>query len=132
VTLEIVTLPVPLFVSDTVWELLAPTKTFPKLTLAGFGVIWPWTPIPVIAIVNGDPGAVLVIDIPPVELPVAAGVNFAVKVVFAPAAIEIGNVNPVTEYPAPDALSAEIVRDELPELFKVTVWEPLLPTETFP
>ena len=38
-TLEIVALPVPLFVRDTVCELLEPTKTFPKLTPAGLGVI---------------------------------------------------------------------------------------------
>jgi hypothetical protein len=53
--------------------------------------------LPLIAIVSGDPGALLVIAMLPATLPVTAGVNFAVNVELDPAAIEIGNVNPETE-----------------------------------
>lgn len=74
----------------------------------------------------------LVTEILPMALPAVVGVNLAVNVLFAPAAIEIGSVNPDTEYPVPDALSAEIVTVKLPVLFNVIVWELLLPTDTVP
>ncbi|MFZ0821190.1 MAG: hypothetical protein WAM91_14060 [Candidatus Acidiferrales bacterium] len=45
----------------------------------------------------GDPGALLVIEMFPGALPVATGANIAVNVEFAPAAIEMGSVNPLTE-----------------------------------
>ena len=115
-----------------VCELLAPTATLPKPTMLGFAVNPGCTPVPVIAIVSGDPGALLVIVMVPMGLPAESGVNFAVIVELAPAAIVIGSVNPLTEYPVPDAVSAEIVRLRLPLLLNVIVCEPLLPTSTLP
>lgn len=47
---EIATLPVPLFVSVTATDPLAPTSRLPKLMLAGFAVRFPCTPVPVSAI----------------------------------------------------------------------------------
>jgi hypothetical protein len=91
-----------------------------------------WMPVPVIAIVSGEPGALLVTVMLPVGLPVAAGANFAVIVVFPPAAIVMGSVNPLTEYPVPEAVRAEIVNDKLPVLLSVIVCELLLPTRTLP
>lgn len=74
-----------------------PTITFPKATVAGVAVIAGCVPVPVNAIDMGDPGALLVIEMFPGALPVATGANIAVNVEFAPAAIEMGSVNPLTE-----------------------------------
>src|SRR5579864_3547457 len=59
VTVEMVTLEVPLLVSVTLWEPELPALTFPKLRLVGFAVsvIVPATPVPLKAIVVGEPGA---------------------------------------------------------------------------
>jgi len=71
--------------------------TFPKATDDGVVVITGCVPVPVMEIVMGDPGALLVIEMLPAGLPGAVGANAAEMVVLAPAAIEIGNVNPLTE-----------------------------------
>jgi hypothetical protein len=65
--------------------------------LAGLAVRSDWMPVPVIAIVVGDDGALLVIEMVPDGLPVLVGAKVAVIGELAPGAIEIGNVNPVTE-----------------------------------
>lgn len=118
---EIVRDRLPVLLSVIVCELLLPTRTLPKLTLVGFADRADCTPVPVIAIVVGDDAALLVIDMLPARLPVVAGANFAVNVEFAPAAIEMGSVNPLTEYPVPEAVRAEMVRVALPGLLKVIV-----------
>lgn len=56
-----------------------------------------WIPVPVSATVVGEVGALLVIDMLPDGLPVAAGAKEAVISALAPAAMEIGKVNPETE-----------------------------------
>jgi hypothetical protein len=94
---EMVSDRLPVLLNVTVCDPLLPTITLPKLRLVGFADRADCTPVPVIAIVVGDDGALLVIDMLPAELPVAAGANFAVIVVFAPAAIEMGSANPLTE-----------------------------------
>jgi hypothetical protein len=129
---EIVRAVPPVLFNVMVCEPLLPTTTLPNATLDGFADKPGCTPVPVIGIVIGDPGALLVIEMFPAGLPVAAGVNFAVNVEFPPEPIEIGRVNPLTEYPVPDAESAETVRVELPVLFNVMVCEPLPPTATLP
>jgi len=68
----------------------------------------------------------------PPALPVAEGVNCALKVVFCPAASVSGTDKPVMLNPVPDALAAEIVTPAAPELLNVMVCVPLLPTSTFP
>jgi hypothetical protein len=104
-----------------VCEPLLPTTTFPNATLVGFADREDCTPVPVIAIAVGDVDALLVIEMLPAGLPVAAGANFAENVEFAPPAIVMGSVNPLTEYPVPEAVSAEIVRVAFPGLLKVIV-----------
>jgi hypothetical protein len=118
---EMVRVALPVLLKVTVFAELPPTATFPNARLAGFAVSPDCTPVPVIAIVMGEPGALLVIEMLPAGLPIAAGANFAVIVEFAPVAIDIGSVNPLTEYPAPEAVSAEMVRVELPGLLNVIV-----------
>jgi hypothetical protein len=132
VSAEIVSERLPVLPSVIVCEPLLPTGTLPKLTLVGFAVSEDWTPVPVIPIVVGDEAALLVINMLPAGLPVAPGANFAVIVEVPPAAIEIGSVNPLAEYPVPEAVTAEMVRVAFPGLLNVIVCEELPPTATFP
>ena len=69
------TLAVPELVIVTACDPLLPTKTFPKLKLDGLAVSCPCTPVPLKTIVAGEPGALLVIEMLPVALPVDAGAN---------------------------------------------------------
>jgi len=131
---EIVMLAVPEFISVIVWEPLLPTKTFPKLKLAGLAERDPWVPEPVKAIVDGEPGALLVIEIDPVAPVVAeAGVNVELKLVLCPAFRVKGRAaKPLTPKPEPKGFMAVIVRAVLPVLLSETLCEPVLPTATLP
>lgn len=71
-------------------ELLLPTTTLPKATLVGLADPSDWRPVPLRAIVAGDPDALLVIEMFPAALPSEAGVKVTVNVVLAPALIDIG------------------------------------------
>jgi hypothetical protein len=55
----------------------------------------------------------------PVELPLADGANFTVKLVVCPALRVTGSVNPLIENPLPDAVAAVILRLEPPEFVRV-------------
>ena len=69
------------------------------------------TPVPESEIGDGPVFALLVIVRLPLELPVAAGWNTTENVVLDPAAIVNGKVRPLTEYPVPLGVTAEIVTD---------------------
>jgi hypothetical protein len=77
--------------------------------------------VPLSAIVSGEPGALLVIEMLPEVLPVAAGANLAVNEVFEPALIVTGVVRPDMLKPVPDADAAEIVMLAVPEFVSVMV-----------
>src|SRR5713101_5536700 len=134
VTPEMVTLEFPLLVSVTGNPPLPPTFTLPKLRLVGLAPSKnvAATPVPLRAIVSGEPGALLVMETLPLALPVAEGANCALKVVFCPAASVSGTDKPVMLNPVAEALAAEIVMLAVPELLNVKVCVPLLPTSTFP
>lgn len=87
----------PVLFSVTVCEPLLPTVTLPKLMLVGLAVSADCRPVPVIAMLVGEVGALLVIEMFPAGLPALAGVKVAVIGELAPAAIETGSVNPLTE-----------------------------------
>lgn len=70
-----VTFAAPELVRVTACDPLLPTKTFPKLKLGGLAVSCPCTPVPLKTIVAGDPGALLLMEMLPAALPVAAGAN---------------------------------------------------------
>lgn len=91
-----VTFELPVLVSVTFWELELPALTFPKLKLVGLAlsVIVDATPVPLKAIVAGEPGALLVMVTVPFKLPAVVGANTALKVVLAPAAKVVGVVRP--------------------------------------
>src|SRR5690349_7842417 len=107
VTVEIVTLEFPLFVSVTLEELLAPRFTFPKLRLVGFapnrrvGA----TPVPLSEIAKGEPGALLTSEIEPVTTPTEVGENTALNEAVLPGVIVKGAVKPVVLKPAPETVA---------------------------
>lgn len=84
---EIVTLAVPVLLSVIGMVALVLIRILPKPTLAGLGESAPCAPVPLRAIVAGDPGALLLIEMTPDGVPLTVGANFAVKVSFWPAAI---------------------------------------------
>lgn len=80
----------PLFFRVTCFELTVPSVTVPNATVAGVAAICACKPVPLNAMVAGEFGALLVIEMLPGVLPPAVGVNVTVKVVLEPALIEVG------------------------------------------
>ena len=132
VACEIVTLADPEFVNVNVWLPLLPTATDPKFSLDGLAPSWPAIPVPDNAIVAGEPGALLTIEIPPVTLPTADGENFAVNEALLPALIVIGIVAPLMLNPVPEGNAWVTVNAAFPGFVSVTVCDPVLPTATLP
>ena len=69
-----------------------PTTTLENVALVGLAATCACTPVPLSEIVAGDPGALLVMEMLPEELPAAAGVNVTVNCALAPALIDFGAV----------------------------------------
>lgn len=134
VTLEIVMLEFPLFVSVVVNELLLPSFTLPKDRLDGFALSERvgLDPVPERLIVSDD-GVPFVFSVMlPVDGLPAVGVKIALKVVLPPAAIVVEVERPVWLNPAPETLTEVSCRVAFPLFFRVTVCELLLPTVTVP
>lgn len=89
-TCEKVSVVFPLFFNVIGWEFVLPVVTVPNATLDGVAAICACIPVPLSAIVAGETGALLVMEILPVALPEVVGANVAVNVAFAPALIDIG------------------------------------------
>ena len=106
-------------VSVNVFEL--PTTTFPKLKLAGLGVIWPCvTPAPDSGTLSVGLFASEVIARFPVLLPEDVGEKIALNVVLCPAARVAGRPGPVKLNPVPVAAAAEMVTVTPPVFVTVT------------
>jgi hypothetical protein len=71
-------------------ESVVPFATVPKARLVGFDEICACNPVPERAIVAGEFGALLVIEMVPEALPPVAGVKVTEKVVLDPALIDVG------------------------------------------
>lgn len=132
VTAEIVTVPVPPFVSVMVCELLVPAATLPNAVLVGAAASCACVPAPLNMIVVGEFGALLTIEMLPLALPAATGVNLALNVVLSPPPSVSGVLNPLMLRPVPDTVALDIVTLAVPEFVNVTDWVPLLPTATDP
>ena len=89
-------------------------------------------PDPESDITAGELVALLTNDTEPVELPAAAGAKLTVAVVLAPAATVRGKVIPLTLYPLPVTLAADMLTEAFPALLKVTDLLELDPTATCP
>lgn len=125
----------PEFVNVMFCDVLAPMATFPKLRLVGLEVNAPVgavVPVPLSAIVNGLPEALLVTVIFPVALPIAVGANFTVIVALWDGFNVAGVANPLTLNPLPPATVLEICAAAVPVFVSVIVCVPLLPSATFP
>src|SRR5260370_22762047 len=111
VTPEMVTLEFPLLVSVTGNPLLPPTFTLPKLRLVGLAPSRKvaTTPVPLRAMARGEPGALLTSDTEPVTLPAAVGVNPALNVALAPAAIVCGTLRQIGRASARESVAVSVV-----------------------
>jgi hypothetical protein len=107
VTLEMLTLEFPVFVKVTLEEPLPPTFTLPKLRLVGFAPSRKVAaaPVPLRAIVRGEPGALLTKETEPVTLAAVVGAKAVLNVVLPPATIVAGTVRPLMVKPAPDTVA---------------------------
>ena len=81
---EIVTLADPVFERLTDADPLLPTTTFPKFTPEGVLANPGCVPAPDSAIVIGEFGALLEIEMLPLALPIVVGENCAVKLILCP------------------------------------------------
>jgi hypothetical protein len=88
--------------------------------------------VPLSAIVKGELGALLTIEMLPVGLPAEVGANCAVNEVLRPAPSVSGVASPLMLKPVPDAVACEIMTLADPEFVSVIVCDPLLPTATEP
>ena len=116
VAVEIEIPALPAFCSLIVCEFGVPTITFVNVADDGVAVMPDCKPVPVIETVVRAGVALLVIDMLPFDPPATVGANCALKFALCPGPTDIGNVNPFTEYPAPEAESAVIVRMAFPAL----------------
>lgn len=123
VTLLIVMVELPEFVSVIAWVLLLPTSTVLKLKLPGFApnVLPDVTALPVTVNVFGEPTPLPVKVMPPLIPIVDCGVNGTLNVVDWFGAIPAGRPRPFIPTPVPKVETAVIVRVVLPVLLRVTV-----------
>jgi hypothetical protein len=125
---EITTLAVPLFVKLIVCELLLPVETFPKAAVPGTAPSCAWIPEPLKAIVSGELGALLAIEMLPLELPDDVGENCAIKLTLCPAATIVPAGNPLMLKPVPAAVACAIDTLAVPLFVSVICSDPALPT----
>jgi hypothetical protein len=108
---ESVTAVPPVFVTETVWEVVLPTLTFPRLTDAGLAVIAPGVeaevPMPLTAMAVGALLALLPTVIVPLAFPAPVGVNATRKETVCPGIMFIGSEGPLAVNAAVDELSEE-------------------------
>ena len=105
-----------------------PTTTLLKATLAGLAEICAWSPVPVRAIVKGEPGKLFVIETLPLAAPPTVGANVTVKDVVWPGFRLAGADQPVRLNPGPVMLCAVIATAAVPVFDSVTGTDPLVPT----
>lgn len=123
VIFEILTLVLPVFVSVTVCVLLLPRFTFPKLRVVVLAESCnaPATPVPLIAMVLGELGALLTNETLPVTAPALAGENATLKVVLCPGVRGRGRTNPFMTKLFAETVACEIDRFAVPEFVNLMV-----------
>jgi hypothetical protein len=88
--------------------------------------------VPLKEIIAGDPGALLLMTMLPVALPVAEGANCAEKGTLDPGLMESGRLSPARRNPVPAAVAWEMVSAAFPEFVREIFWLAVPPTFTFP
>lgn len=135
-TPEIVNSELPELLSRIVCVVVLPVGTVPNAT--GDGVIVSSADdeevvaVPLQPIASGEFAALLVTINVPDAFPAFVGLNIAFRVAVAPAARFTGNERPLTEMPAPEAATLEIVILDEPEFVKRTLCVDSLPIFTSP
>lgn len=132
VTDEIVTAALPPFVRLMLCELLVPVVTLPNGAVVGVAPNCGCVADPLTAIVSGELGEVLTIEMLPLKVPADVGAYCALNVVLNPAPRVSGVLNPLMLRPVPVAVPCEIVTLAVPEFVNVIVWDPVLPTAIVP
>jgi hypothetical protein len=117
VIFETLTVELPVLVSVTVCVLLLPTLTFPKLKLVALAESWSVVaaPVPLIAMVLGEFGALLTNETLPVTAPALAGENATLKLELCPGVKVRGRVRPLMTKLCPDTVACEMDRFAVPE-----------------
>jgi hypothetical protein len=130
----IVSVALPEFVNETVCVPVLPTFTLPKLTLGvpSVNCACPAVPVPLSAIVSGEFGRLLAIEIEPVAAPVAVGANFTPNVTLCPAVNVCGGVKPVVLNAAPETVAELMFTLAVPPFVSVTFTVLLLPVSWLP
>src|SRR5258706_3713551 len=123
VIFEILTLVLPVFVSVTVCVLLLPRFTFPKLRVVALAESCnaPATPVPLIAMVLGELGALLTNETLPVTAPALAGENATLKVVLCSGVRGRGRTNPFMTKLFAETVAWEIDTRAVPEFVNLMV-----------
>ena len=98
---------VPGLLMTSVWVLVTPTVTLPKLTLAGITEICGCTPLPLSEIAVGELVALLAKLRLPVALPAVAGAKLTLSERLWPAARVTAPVKPLTVNPDPVMVTCE-------------------------
>ena len=98
---------VPGLLMASIWVLVTPTVTLPKLTLAGITEICGCTPLPLSEIVVGELVALLIKLRLPVALPAVAGAKLTVSEKLWPTARFTAPVKPLTVNPEPVMATCE-------------------------
>jgi hypothetical protein len=131
-TLVSVMLTFPVFVRLTPSALLLATDTLPKsrLVMLELSDGADATPMPLVAIANGELGVSLTTEIEPAAFPADVGANTTLKAAFWPAAMVIGSVRPDVLNPAPATFALEIMTLVFPLFCSVMVCEFLEPIAT--
>ena len=134
VALEIVILAVPVFFNCTVCEFVVPITTDPKLALDGVVATVPAgvTPVPLTEYCALPLVALLVNNTYPECRPLLVGANFTDIVMYPPAEIKCGTVNPLVLNPVAYTDSPEMFTGAEPVFFTVSVMVLLEPTFTDP
>jgi hypothetical protein len=112
-----------------------PVFTLLKFTLVGLMVskgCGGAVPIPLSAMLSGEFGALLVIEMLPLAFPAEVGANLAVNDVAWPALSVTGVVNPLKLKPAPEELADEITTLAVPVFVNVTEIDSLAPVIRLP
>jgi hypothetical protein len=132
VTLEIVTLELPVFVNFTVAESLLPSVTLPKLSLVALAemVALPAIPVPLAGTATLEKLPVIVAE--PVTAPADFGAKTRVRFAVVPMPRDSGSFSPLTENPMPAAVTVEMVSAAVPAFFSWIVCEFVVPTGTLP
>jgi len=114
-----------------VWELVAPTTTFPKLALDGVRLIPACVPVPLTEMTEFEPCVVVTVMFP-LTFSAAAGLKITFIVCVWPGGSVTGRATPLSVTSFAPTVIWEIVRFEFPLFVSVTLLVLELPALTLP